>query len=295
MNGQYLRETDYPAVRRVMGADRHRLDDDAVEDLLTELFPDADPEDVEDFMGSVQTFARQAAPVAQRALPGVIKGATQGAMVGGPMGLFVGAGVGAAGSLLQRGAPGASAPAPAVPPTLPPRLPGAASNAGPGAASTAVPGAASTAPPDAASNAAAELLAILFRPETIEALFALFLSGSGRPTIEVGQKQVPAAAFADAIAEAAALVAEAAAPFDGPATEYLFDSAGEPRVDIANPAERAALLLSELAAVAAAEAWDDEVEEAYDDSSTETDEGFGSQDPIDSYEAALGDGADYEY
>lgn len=271
MNGQYLRETDFPAVRRVMGADRDRLDDDAVEDLLTELFPDAYPDDVEDFMGSVQKFARQAAPVAQRALPGVIKGATQGAMVGGPMGMFVGAGVGAAGSLLQRSAPGASAPAPAVPPAL-------------------APG-----PPGATSNAAAELLAILFRPETIEALLALFLSGSGRPSVEVGQKQVPAAAFADAIAEAAALVAEAAAPLDGPATEYLFDAQGEPRGDLANPAERAALLLSDLAAVAAAEAWDDEEEEAYDDSSTETGEGFASQDPLDSYEAALGDGADYEF
>jgi len=295
MNGQYLRETDFPAVRRVMGADRHRLDDDAVEDLLTELFPDADPEDVEDFMGSVQKFGRQAAPMAQRALPGVIKGATQGAMVGGPMGLFVGAGVGAAGSLMQRGAPGAGAPAPAVPPTFPPGLAGAASNAGPGAGLQAVPGAVSNAAPGDASNAAGELLRILFRPETIEALLALFLTGSGRPTIEVGEKQVPAAAFADAIAEAAGLVAESAASFDGPATEYLFDSVGEPRVDIANPAERAALLLSELAAVAAGEAWDDEVDEAYDDSSTETDEGFGAQDPIDSYEAALGDGADYEY
>jgi hypothetical protein len=274
MNGRYLRETDFPAVRRVMGPERNRLDDDAVEGLLSELFPDADPEDVEDFMGSMQAFGRQAAPVAQRALPGAMQGATQGAAIGGPWGALIGAAGGAAGSLLQGKAPGASAPAPVSLPTAPPAPP---------------------VPPGAATNPSAQLLALLSRPETMQALLALMLAGSGRSTVQVGEKAVPAAAFADAIAESAALVAEAAAPLDESVSGYLFDAEGEPRGDIANPGARAAVLLGDLCSVADAEALDGEEDEAYDHPSTTIYEGGGTQDPIDSYEAALREGAADEY
>jgi hypothetical protein len=255
--------TDFPAVRRVMGVERNTLDDDSLEDLLTELFPGAEPEDVEDFMGSVQNFAKQAAPVAQRALPGAAKGAVQGAAIGGPWGALIGAAGGAAGSALAGGGPARGAPAISLPSALP------------------------SAPAGAATAASAQLLALLSRPETIQALLALLLSGSGRSCVSVGDKQIPAAAFANAIAETAALVADAATPVDAPMTEYLFDDDGQARADIASPSARAALLLSDLADVAAAEAYDDEWEDAEYSQSTAIYEEAGAHDPLDDYEAAL--------
>jgi hypothetical protein len=104
-----LTDTDYPAVRRVMGPDRTRLDDDELELLLERTFPDAEPEDVEDFMRTVQQFGRQAAPLAQRVLPGAAQGAVQGAAVAGPWGGLAGGAIGGVSSLLG---PGAQTPRP---------------------------------------------------------------------------------------------------------------------------------------------------------------------------------------
>ncbi len=252
-------ETSYPAVRRVMGPKRDQLGDAAVEDLLAELFPGIEPEDIEDFMGSMQGFARQAAPLARQALPGVIQGAQQGAMVAGPWGALAGAVGGGASSLMAgRATGGAPAPAPPGDPSAPAGRPDSPS-------------------PQAA---AAELLALLSRPETQQALLALLMSGAGRSTVQVGAAQVPTHAFANAISEIAARVAEAT---DRPASEvsdYLLDSEGNPRGDIVNPAERARLLLTDLAAVAAAEVEEDIEDELFTDL-------IEASDPLDGYEAAV--------
>ena len=74
--------TDYPAVRWVM-------DDDAVESVLAELFPDSDPGDVESFLGTLQRFGNEVVPIAARVLPGAVQGAVTGAGVGGPYGLWL--------------------------------------------------------------------------------------------------------------------------------------------------------------------------------------------------------------
>lgn len=261
--------TEYPAVRRVMGPTRDRLDDDALEALLVDSFPGAEPEDVEDFMQTLQAFGRQAAPVAQKALPGVIAGATTGAALG-PWGALVGGVAGGAASLLS--GPSA-APGPAAPPAAAP-TPAPAGQAGP---------AGPPAPASSAPAATAQLLTLLSRPETMQALLALLMSGSGRSTVQVGQRQVPAGAFANAISETAARLAEAAAaPLDEAITEYLFDN-GQPRGDVANPVERSAMLLSDLAAVAAEEA----AEEQEGDAPAPLPEIWEEQDPLESYEAAL--------
>src|SRR3954452_1779132 len=98
-----MSETAYPSIRRVMGPERHRLDDAALEDRLSELFPNAEPEDVEDFMRTMQRFGNDAAPIAQRALPGVRQGAMQGGMMAGPWGALAGGLAGGAASLLGGG------------------------------------------------------------------------------------------------------------------------------------------------------------------------------------------------
>ena len=96
-----------------------------------------------------------------------------------------------------------------------------------------------------AAKAAEALLAIITNEATIKALQANLLQTLGRSTITVGDKQVPPAAFANAIAEFAAIAAE-----NGTATEaagdYLYGDSGWPRGDLASPLERAEILLSDL-------------------------------------------------
>jgi hypothetical protein len=295
MGRWHLAETDYPAVRRVMGPDRMQLDDDALEVLLERTFPDADPEDVEDFMRTVQQFSRQVAPLAQRVLPGAAQGAVQGATVAGPWGALAGGVIGGVSSLIgggarprpagppaaAGGAPPQPAPAPIAPP--PPGAPPALAPAG-GAPGALPPVAGAPAP-----AATAQLLGLLSRPETMQALLAMLMSASGRPAVAVGQRQVPPAAFANAIAELAAVAAAEDGPLPGDAAaEHLYDPDGRPRGDIANPAARAAILLSELAEVAAEEAAAaDMMAEEEEESDEEDEESLPDQaeeDPVDAYE-----------
>lgn len=293
MNGSHRFEperTDYPAVRRVMGSQRMRLDDTQLEDLIESMFPESDAGDVEDFMRDLQSLARQVAPLAQRALPGVMKGAASGAAVAGPWGAIAGGLGGGVASLIGGKA------APARPAGSPPRS--AAATAAPVApAAPAAPAGPATTPlspspaPDAGAGAprplaAAQLLALLSRPETTQALLAMLMAGAGKPAVAVGARTVPAQAFANAIAE---LASETAAAWSGAPREatsdYLLDDAGDPRGDIYNPSARAALLLADLADVADSESLDDEAplplraDAAFD---TEA-----ADDPIDGYEAAL--------
>jgi hypothetical protein len=293
-------DTSYPAVRRVMGPEREHMTDEALEDLLGDLFPEAVPGDVEDFMRSLQTFGKQVAPLAQRALPGVIKGATTGATVAGPWGAVAGAIGGGAASLLGGGgAQSAPRPAPPTPrpPTPQPPAPGPMALqpavTPPAPVAEPSPPAPVAAPPAGAAAVAgtaapAQLLALLSRPETMQALLSMVMAGAGRSAIRVGAQTVPAPAFANAISELAEEAAFAATPGSGAASGYLYDSAGNPRCDVASPAERASLLLADVAAAA------DEAEEpgatadALDDSEwSEADEAFEESDPLDSYEAAL--------
>jgi hypothetical protein len=246
-----------------MGPHRDRLDDDGIEDLLEELFPGAEPEDVEDFMRTLQNFGRQVAPIAQRALPGVAQGAMQGGMVAGPWGALAGALGGGAASLLGGSGARPSPPAPGVPP--------------PPAAPTPLPSAPATAPPGGAAGAPAQLLALLSRPETIQALLALLLTSAGRGTVPVGGRPTPTNAFANAVAETASRVAEAYGSTIGEeASHHLVDAGGHPRCDPFNPAERASLLVWDLLSQTPLEEEDESFEE--DEWSTEGD-------PLDTYEA----------
>ena len=249
MTRWYLTETDYPAVRRVMGSGRDHLSDEALEHLLERMFPGAEAEYVEDFMRTLQQFGRQAAPIVQKVGPGMAQGALQGGMVAGPWGALAGALGGGAASLLGgggRGAAPARAPAPAAP-----QIPGGLAPIAPQAPAGGVGGAAS-----------AQLLTLLSRPETMQALLSLVMAQSGRGTVPVGQHQVPAVAFANAISE----LASEAALSGGESSGYWFDPHGAPRCDLASPSARAALLWGDLAEAAEAEAadWDQQEGESMD-------------------------------
>ncbi len=271
----HVLDTDFPAIRRAMGPDRLLLSDPALEQLIERVFPDTDPSDVEDFMQTVQRFGKDAAPLAQRALPGVIQGATTGASVGGPWGALAGGVIGGVGSLAG-GAP--KGPTATNPPSA--RVGG-----------TAEPGVVgSSALPATGQAAIAQLLALLSRPETMQALAALLMPGIGRPTIPLGNAQVPPAAFANAIAELASVGAMDVETVPD-AAEHLYDNHGVPRGDLANPSARAAILLSDVASVSlremrgAHDASDDDYEES-DDVESDWAEDEPETDALDAYESA---------
>ena len=235
-----ISDTDYPAVRRVMGEHRLHLDDDALESMLEGLFPDSDPADVESFMGTIQRFGKDVAPIAQRALPGAVQGALTGASVAGPYGALAGAALGGFGAVsAPQGAARPATPTTPAGPVQPAPTP-APAPAPPAGAAPATPGV-----PTAQQAAAGALLELLTNKATLEALLAQLLPAVGRSTIKVGDKQVPPAAFANAIAEFAAIAAEAGTDTAGPA-DHLYGESGWPRGDLANPAERASILLSDL-------------------------------------------------
>jgi hypothetical protein len=239
MRGVPIMDTDYPAIRRVMGEQRMRLDDDSLESVLEELFPDSDPADVESFMGSLQRFGNEVAPIASRALPGAVQGALTGAGVAGPYGALAGAALGATGALSPR--PGPTAPVPSSAPVQP------SAAVQPAAPPATAP--TQQMPPQAA---AAALLEILSNRATLDALMAMLMQAAGRTTVKVGDKQVPPAAFANAIAEYAAIAAENDTAAEAGA-DYLYGESDWPRGDLANPAERAAILLTDLREAALAD------------------------------------------
>jgi hypothetical protein len=257
-----------------MGPRRDRLDDPELEVMLVEMFPGAEPEDVEDFMQTMQQFGKHAAPLAQKALPGMMKGASQGA-VAGPWGAVAGAIGGGAGSLLA-GPKGMPPPAMRAP------------------AGTSVP--LSVAPPGttlpagaAPADAVAQLLVLLSRPETIQALLALLLAAVGRSTVPVGERNVAPTEFANAVAETAAIVAEMTGRgFQDGFPESLLDDQGRTRCDVVNPTERALLLVTDLADLAAAEAaYDDDVEDQEEQVSWTAADAYDEIDPLKGYEDGL--------
>lgn len=297
-NYNHLLETEYPAVRRVMQEDLQQLDDDALEELLSEWFPATEPDDVENFMRTLQKFGRQAAPIAQKALPGIVQGAMTGATVAGPYGAIAGAIGGGAASLLSSPQPTTPASTPSATPTPQKPSPAPVPVAPPPAASPAA------SPPQAAPGQAAlaQLVFLLSRPETMRALSSLLLPGAGRQTQQVGNQQVPALAFANAISELAGELAEAyAVPEEDGVSNYLLDEYGEARGDIFNPAERAALLIADLASISAVEAEIEAAEEmemyeieAYEHADFIDDKWIDSYDPLDIYESALQTGDFYD-
>jgi len=264
INHHKLSETHYPAVRLAWRDRGIEMSDAELERSLFRMFPEADPEEVENFMRGFRNLGRQLAPVArtvvplaQRALPGAIQGAMQGGMVAGPWGAVAGALGGGAMSLLSspQPAPGAT-PAPASPTAPPAAQPNAPVQPAQPAAAPAAPAMATPAAPTGTSPAAAQLLALLSRPETLQALQALLLGAAGRPAVNVGNRQVPSVAFANAISELAAEAAETADLTDDE-DDFLYTEEGEARCDIANRSEQSALLLTDLATLSDEEAVDD--------------------------------------
>lgn len=239
--------TRFPAVRRAMGRERTQLDDQQLEALLSERFGGVAAEDVENFMRDFQRvtkrMAKSVAPLAQgilRVVPGgqlldpllrTVAG-TASQMGGSPDRPWH-----TPGSLTgpqRSGVVPASAPQPI--PVTSPAVASPAVAAGTGSVQASEP-------LQQNPNAAAQLLMLLSRPETTQALLGLLMN---RQRVALGNQQVPAAAFANALAEMASLAAEQAAPLPPRRNAYYFHADGTPRCNLADDAARAQLLFDDL-------------------------------------------------
>ncbi|MEL7197795.1 MAG: hypothetical protein AAGL10_05705 [Pseudomonadota bacterium] len=273
-----LEETRYPAVRLSMEGFAAEQDDEELERRLMLMFPEADPEEVENFMRSLRRvgkqiapIARQVAPVAKRALPGIVQGAAQGAAIGGPWGALIGAVGGGTISALTPPSPqtgaappaGAMASQPAVTPAAIPSV-AAGPQPAPQPARPAQPvSPVSAAPGNSSSQAAAQLLALLGRPEVLQALQALLVGRAGRRQVRVGAQSVPTATIANAISEVALELAEAANQSEDEASLIGMD-----RFAVSHPWQRSEatnVLLEDMAAEDARQAahearWAEEAE-----------------------------------
>jgi len=189
--------TAYPMLRESLAPPFRRLPDTTIEALVEAHGLEAeDLESLVEFWGQIGQGIQAAlptigaainqygAPVAQGALAGAGTGAAFG-----PWGALIGAlGGGVLGGLqaTQQGQrpPGAPMPTPATPPQMPtaPTM---------GAAGGALGG----------SPAAGQLLALLARPEIMQALMALIMGRAGASSVSVGGTQVAPGAVANLVGQ----------------------------------------------------------------------------------------------
>ncbi|MCG8349689.1 MAG: hypothetical protein MI924_18140 [Chloroflexales bacterium] len=289
----------FAAIRDVLAFEYRDLSPQQLEWVLMEAFAEAAPEDVENIWRSLKKAGRSVGRTLSQAAPGILQGAVQGASAGtafGPYGTLIGALGGAAlggatsvqAQRQQRPTP-TPTPGRVTPAVVPPQAPGRVTPA-------VVP---VQRPPGAASAAtvpsAAQLLAALFQPQTLQALMAGAMGQAGASQVNVAGRPVPIAAFFNLLSTLAGRAAEeynALGISDSRAVpRYLMDAEGEYLVDPANPDERAAVLLGllELAAQEAANEEDD-----YDDYDDYDDELFDEDDEDDDLAAEFTVVADIE-
>jgi hypothetical protein len=258
----YLPEDDpYPLIRSALAPEFAHLPAEDVESILEDNgIRAADMEGFFDDVGhAFSSAAKAVAPVATKALPGVISGAAAGCALG-PWGCLGGALIGGVGSALSSGggkpagSGGSSSPVSAIAGAIP-AIAGAAGGGG-GAASgiaSALPaiagllgaGGGSGAGSGGKTNPAGVLLGLIQNPTVLQALMSLALGGAGRKDVSVSGTSVPASAFANlvgAVGSKAFAKAEAAAEPSEDLPDYLYNK-GSLAVDPAIPSQRAARLL----------------------------------------------------
>jgi hypothetical protein len=232
-----------------------------LEQVVAAAVDELPPAVAEDFMSTLSSLGKAAAPTLQRVAPSVIQGAATGAQFG-PYGALIGAGVGLASSALasQKPAPAAApAPAPATTPS-----PAPAATPGPAAAPAATPSpapapaatqAAAPAPagPDSPSlptgqSAAATLFGLLKNPTVQQALMSQVLGQSGTPQVTTATgTALPRGAVNDLLMRLLANASESLPEQEAVTDEsYLQDASGGYLVDPASFDQRAAVVLSRL-------------------------------------------------
>jgi hypothetical protein len=272
MHLRYLPEDDpYPVIRSSLAPEFATL---PVEDLERVLENNgiraADMEGFLDDVGHAFSSAGKAiAPIATKALPGIISGAATGCALG-PWGCLGGALIGGVGSALASGggkpAGGARGSSPAA--SIASAVPAIAGAVGAGGGGGGIASGIASALPAIAglvgggggagvggvgkANPAGVLLGLFQRPEFLDAMKKLVLGDVGGKDVSVGGTSVPVSAFANLVGtlgSKAFAQAEATAEPSEDLPDYLY-SRGALTVDPAVPSQRAARLLEMLGEVA---------------------------------------------
>ena len=273
---------DFPNVRAALSEEYRRLPEEQLDELVRETFGESFAiEDAEGFLGTLAKIGAVAAPIVLPAVGNAIAPGA-GGVIGGIAGNLAAQALSGVGD--DGGAPAAAPPppqrqvaaaprphaprrraaaAPPPPAPQPPRRPRIFARAA--AASGTVPAAAAT----GMQSSAAQLAGVLGRPEFLLALASALFGSAGRPTVPVGDADVPVGSLLNLIpvlGDAARVENHLA---QGGGTEavpsYLFTESGEAKCEVTDERERAEVLLGMLAEVAAAEAEDFESDEGYED------------------------------
>jgi hypothetical protein len=215
----------------------------------------------EDFMSTLSSFGKSAAPLLQRAAPDVAQGAATGATFG-PYGAIIGAGAGLVSSLIKsQEKPATAPPRPPVasapqPPTSPP-----SSSAPPPltvAPTTPVTSAPQPSPSAPAApvpptlptgqGAAATLISLFQNPTVQQALLSQVLGSSGSQQVQTDSgTSLPRGAINAVLGQLLTNASEALAESESISEQsYLQDAAGEYVVDPASLDQHVALILSHL-------------------------------------------------
>jgi hypothetical protein len=222
---------DYRSLRALLAPEYASLPAEVLELYLEQHVGADHPAHLAEFCESAQVAGQDLARVAQTVLPGAVQGALAGAALG-PVGMIGGAALGALGKAAAAQEPAAPATAPAS------------------TTATGVP-------------AAAQLIATLLRPETLQALMAMVMGEAGRTHVQVGATPVPLGAFTNLIqnlaGEAAVQYHRSYGPRGSQIPEYLVEEDGTPKCDPSVPEARARALL-ELLEVSADSVADDQLE-----------------------------------
>ena len=258
-------------MRDLVAPDLRDLPEATVARYVEAALGGASAEDVEDFLGTLKQIGTGIVQALPAVLP--IVGTAVGGPIGGVVGGAAGAALGAATAAAKPGSPPQGMPPPAPRPQPPQQLPAPPPPGMPPPASASpiapplstpppgVPGPPLRPPPPptpqspppasaVGSLAAAQLLALLFRPELLDALIAMAMGPAGRRSVVVGDVPVPPGAFTNLLGT---LAGEAAAQYNAsidnaaePVPRYLLDAEGMPRCDVTDPRERAEVLWETL-------------------------------------------------
>ncbi|MEM7083047.1 MAG: hypothetical protein AAF465_09960 [Pseudomonadota bacterium] len=239
-----IRDTDYPAVRHVLDDGHLGMSDEQIEEVLLEVFPDPSPEEVENFMRSLQRIGRRALPVVRNLIP--VAQSVLPAL--GPYGMLASAGLGVVNQLLppQRQRSGQPQRPQQQRPTRHPATPRATPPSRP-TPRPLVPTQRAPTAPGTTAPAAAQLVSLLSQPQVMQSLLAMVMGQRGRTSASAGGRRIPQHAIANALSEYAQALADALEHEGTPEHDtYYFDEQRSPRCDLANPAERAQLLFDDL-------------------------------------------------
>jgi hypothetical protein len=264
MAARYLPEDDpYPLIRSALAPEFAALPAEDVENILESNGIRA--EDMEGFFDDVghafSSAAKAVAPIATKALPGIISGAATGCALG-PWGCLGGALIGGVGSALSSGGGGKPAAGGSPVSAIAGAIPAIAGAVGGGGGGGIASGIASALPAIAGlvggaggaggaggkTNPAGILLGLLQNSDVQKALMSLALGSAGRKDVPINGTPVPASAFANLVSTVGSKAftkAEAVAEPSEDLPDYLYKN-GSLLVDPAVPSQRAARLLEML-------------------------------------------------